>query len=285
MPLWSLFSGMPHSGGRSARRWVGAFAVLVAVLAPPSRAAEPVDPWQSPIAPDRPGAATSPSVLDRGVFQIETAFESQTVRPVDAPDARTEDFPTLLRLGVGHRVELRLESNTVSVAEAVTGLADMSIEAKWLALDQPNGAVPSVGFMPAVSLPTGSSQFTAGKVQASLAGLFEWTLHSGTSLTLDANASHAVEESDAPYEWQLGSQAAFQIPLRREWAVGGDAFVTAPLVDGSSAPWGLDAGVEYYPNPETQLDVTLIQTMTEPGTTTAVQLGFSRRFGAERTQQ
>ena len=246
--------------------------------AAPSWGESSLDPWQSPISPDRPGAATSPSVLDRGVFQLETAFEQQTARPSGAPDVSTQDFPTLLRFGVGHRIEMRLESNMVSLHEAVTGFADMSVEAKWLALDRPEGGVPSVALLPAVSLPTGTSDFTAGKPQAALAALLGWTLHSGTSLSLDANVSRAVESSDGPYEWQVGSQAAFQIPLRRSWAISGDAFVTAPVVSGSSAPWGLDAGVEYYPGPNTQLDLTVIQTFTEPGTATAVQIGFSRRI-------
>ena len=239
----------------------------------------PADPWQNMIAPDRPGAATPPSVLDRGVFQIETSFESQTARPIDASDVTTQDFPTLLRLGVGHSLEIRAESNTVSLEQAVTGFADMSVEAKWLALSRTEGRVPSVAFLPAVSFPTGTSDFSAGKVQGGISGLLGWTLHSGTSLSLDANIARVVEDSDSPYEWQLGSQGAFQIPLRRDWAVSGDVFVSEALVSGSSAPWGLDAGVEFYPNPDIQIDLVAVQTFTEPGTSTAVQIGFSWRIG------
>ena len=255
-------------------------AVLIGLTVGPAQSCAETspDPWQDPIAPDRPGAATSPTVLGPGVFQLETAFEAQTIRPSGAPTLTTQDFPTLLRFGVGHRVEMRLESNTVSLEQAVTGFADMSLEAKWLALDRPEGSVPSIAFMPVISFPTGSSDFTAGKTQAALAALLGWTLHSGTSLSLDANIARAVESSDSPYEGQVGSQAAFQIPLRRSWAISGDAFLTAPLISGSSVPWGLDAGVEYYPNPNTQLDLTVIQTFTEPGTATAVQIGFSRRI-------
>lgn len=252
-------------------------ALLATVMAAvtPAWSAEPA---QDMISPDRPGAATPPSVMDRGVFQLETAFEWQKARPSDAADVTTEDFPTLLRLGVVRGLEVRLESNMVSLEQAVTGFADMSVEAKWLVLDRDKGAVPSVALLPAVSIPTGSSDFTAGKVQAGLSGLFGWTLPSGTSLTLDADIARVVESSDSPYEWQLSSEAAFQIPLRRNWAVSGDGFVSEPLVSGSSAPWGVDAGVEFYPNPNTQLDLTAIQTYTEPGTATAVQIGYSRRI-------
>jgi len=254
--------------------------IAMAMTAPWSAEAadQAPDPWLNMISPDRPGAATPPSVMDRGVLQLETAFEWQTARPTDAADVTTEDFPTLLRWGMVRRLEVRLESNMVSLEQAVTGFADMSVEAKWLVHDSAPGAVPSVALLPAVSIPTGSSDFTAGKVQAGLSGLFGWTLSSGISFSLDADIARAVESSDSPYEWQLGSEGAFQAPLRRQWAVSGDAFVSEPLVSGSSTPWGVDAGVEFYPNPDTQLDLTAIQTYTEPGSATAVQIGYSRRI-------
>jgi len=257
-----------------------ALASAIAFAAPArcSGSDEPPDPWQDMISPDRPGAATPPSVLSRGAFQIETCFESQSARPPGADAVSTQDFPLLLRYGVGHELEIRVESNTVSFQQAITGFADMSIEAKWLALDRPSGRAPSVAFLPAVSLPSGSSDFSAGKVQAGLAALLGWTLPSGTSLSLDGAVSRVVESTDSPYVWRLAAQTAFQIPLRREWAVSGDLFVSAPLQSGSATPWGLDAGVEYYPNPVTQIDLAVIQTFAEPGNATAAQLGFSRRF-------
>jgi len=260
-----------------------ACSLLTSAVAPRACRAQasepPADPWQDMIAPDRPGASTPPTVLGRRVFQIETAFESQTVRPSDAPDVSTEDFPTLLRFGVGHGVELRVESNTVSIEQAVTGFADMSVEAKWLALRRAAGKVPSVAFLPAVSIPSGTSQLTAGKVQAGLGTLLGWALQSGTSLSLGANLSRIVESADGPYGWDLGSQGAFQVPLRRDWAISGDMFVSTPWQSSASAQWGADAGVEYYPDPNVQLDLVAIQTFTEPGTATAAQLGVSWRIG------
>jgi hypothetical protein len=260
-------------------------AVAVAAPEPGSDASAPLDSWTDMISPDRPGAATPPSVVDRGVFQIETSFESQTVRAPDAAAQWTGDFPTLLRLGIGHAVEIRLESNTASFEPAVTGFSDVSVEAKWLTVNRHEGAVPSVALLPAVTLPTGTSDFTGGKVQAGLSSLLGWTLASGTSLSFDAVASRVVQSSDSPYVWQLGSQAAFQTPLRRDWAISGDAYVSAPLVSGSASPWGVDAGIEYYPNPETQLDLVVIHTLTEPGSSTALQLGYSRRIGPGGSSQ
>lgn len=201
-----------------------------ALIAAPAQGADttkpPPDPWQNLISPDRPGAATPPSVMDRGVFQLETSLESQTARLLNTPDVTTLDFPTLARYGVGHGLEFRLE--------------------------------------------------------AGISGLLGWALRDGTTLALDTDMSRVVQSSGGPYVWQLGSQGAFEIPVRRNWAFSGDVFVSSFLQNDSTTPWGADAGVEYYPNPDTQLDLVAIHTFTEPGTATSVQLGLSRRIGARR---
>jgi hypothetical protein len=268
------------------RRCTCAVLTAAVLLVGPAQGADttqpPFDPWQNMISPDRPGAATPPSVMDRGVFQLETSFESQITRPPDAPDVTTLDFPTLARYGVGHRLEFRLESNTVSHEQSVTGFADVSLETKWLALDRPAGAIPSVALLPTVSLASGTSDFTAGKVQAGISGLLGWTLRDGTTLALDSDVSRVVENSGDPYVWELGTQGAFEIPVRRNWAISGDLFVSSVLEGDSTAPWGADAAVEFYPNPDTQLDLIAIHTFTEPGTATSLQVGFSRRIGTPR---
>jgi hypothetical protein len=142
--------------------------------------------------------------------------------------------------------------------------------------------IPSVALLPTVTLDSGTSDFTAGKVQAGISGLLGWALRDGTTLALDSDVSRVVESSGGPYAWQLGTQGAFEIPVRRNWALSGDLFVSSVLESDSTSPWGADAGVEYYPNPDTQLDLVAIHTFTEPGTATSVQLGFSRRIGAPR---
>jgi len=248
-----------------------------------------VDPWQDPIAADRPGAATPPSVVGRGAFQIETSFEAATAHPPGAPSATTVDFPTLLRLGVGHALELRFESNTLShqasgVPGSPTGFADVSIEAKWSVIGQSAGLIPAVALLPAVSLPTGSADFSAGHAQPGIGALFGWALRSGTALTLATGASHVADDEGDRQVWQMGWEAAIGVPLTRHWAVSSDLFVTDPLVEGLSTAWGADAGLAFYPNPDTQLDVAVSHTFGERAGATSVQIGFSRRWSLGRTR-
>jgi len=247
------------------------------------------DPWQDTISPDRPGAATPPSVLGRGTFQIETSIESASARAGGVPTVTTVDFPTLLRLGVGHALELRLESNTLShqasgVPGSPTGFADLSLEAKWSLIRDSRGLTPAFALLPAVSIPTGSSDFSAGQAQPGLGALFGWTLRSGIALNLGAGATDVVDDSGA-HSWQLGWEGAVGIPLQRHWAVSSDVFLTDPLARGSSVEWGADAGVEFYPNPDTQFDAIASYTFGDPTDATSVQIGFSRRWALGRTHR
>jgi len=267
-------------------RTVLAWCALVAACPAIARGAQAdsagADPWQDTISPDRPGAATPPTVLDRGTFQIETSIESASAQASGVPTVTTLDVPTLLRFGVGHALEFRLESNTLShqasgVPGAPTGFADVSLEAKWSLIHDSAGLTPALALLPAVSIPSGSADFSAGKAQPGVGALLGWTLRSGTSLNLGAGATRVVDDA-GDTAWQLGWEGAVGIPLQRHWAVSSDVFVTDPLEQGSSVEWGADAGVEFYPHPDTQLDVIASHTFGDPADATSVQIGFSRRW-------
>jgi len=271
-------SGARRAPTPVARRAAASASLAVLLVAAPARGGDagvpPPDPWQDLISPDRPGAANPPTVVGAGVFQVETAFESQTAHPPGAPSATTLDVPALLRFGVGHDLEFRLESNTFRHSSGSSGFADVSVEAKWCPIGGATGG--ALAFLPSLTLPT-RTEFSAGMAQASLAALGGWTLASGTSFALDADAGRVVDDSGNGYEWRLDTQAACEVPLRRDWAVSGDAFVSDPLQTGADAAWGADAAVEYFPDPDVQLDVIVSRTFTDPQAATSFQLGFSWR--------
>jgi len=243
------------------------------------------DPWQDVISPDRPGAANPPTVVGRGVFQLESAFESLTAHPPSAASATTLDLPTTLRFGLGHALELRLESETLSRTRTNSGFADVSVEAKWCPIGGSGDAPLAVALLPSLSLPSGTGGFSAGKTQASMAALGGWTLSSGTSFNLGVDESKVVDETGEGYQWQLGSQVAVGIPLRRDWAVSADGFVTDSQTGGATAAWGADAAVEFYPSPDVQLDLGVSQTFTDPFASTSFQLGVSWRRRSPRASR
>src|SRR5436853_4120618 len=81
---------------------------LAALAAPPLARAE-----RGPIEPDRPGAADGSSAVARGDVQLEVGFQREAS---DQGRLETRDLflPTLVRVGVGHGVELRVETNAYS---------------------------------------------------------------------------------------------------------------------------------------------------------------------------
>ena len=276
--------------GRSA---LAAGAVIFAALAVtprPACATTPADsladPWQDLISPDRPGAATPPTVVNRGELQLETALEGERQRPEGSPTSSVADVPLLVRVGLGHALELRFESNTLSFERAGSndgihhGFADLSLEAKWCPVAG-SGALPAMALMPVLSLPSGSAEFSAGGTEGTLNGLLGWTLRSGATITADADVARLLDDSGSRFT-QLGSAAAIEAPLRRDLAVSADVFATEPLVDGADAVWSADAALEFYPDPGTQLDLIVTRTFNASANSTGVQLGFSRRWRPRR---
>jgi hypothetical protein len=161
----------------------------------------------------------------------------------------------------------------------------VSVEAKWFVHAQVGGLAPALALLPALSLPVGTSEFSAGSAQATLTGLFDWALRSGPTISLNGGASRILDGSGGDGAWTLNSAAALGVPLRHDWAVSGDVFVADPLASGETAAWSADAAVEFYPTPDTQLDLGVIFSTSDPAKMNSVQLGFSRRWSAGHTSR
>lgn len=242
------------------------------------------NPWQDVISPDRPGAANPTSVVSPGQFQLETAFESERDHASGSPSVTMLDLPTLLRFGVARTLEFRLESDALSVeriegiAGSTSGFADMSVEAKWLVHAATAGVVPAVAFLPAVSLPVGSAEFSSGHARAALSALCDWTLPDGTSLSLNGDGSQEINDSTAEGLWTLSSEAGFETPLQRCWEISGDVAVSDVRTSGATTQWAADAAIEFYPAPSTQLDFVVSHTFSAPERSSGAQIGYSRRW-------
>jgi hypothetical protein len=125
-----------------------AIAIALGALGVPPRAAMA----QDLINADRPSIADGSKVIAPGQFQIETGIQHETRR-----DVQTMFVPTLARVGVGARVELRIEGNTLSYEAGVTGFAPISIGAKVALIDLDRG--PTVGVIVRGFPASGSNDF------------------------------------------------------------------------------------------------------------------------------
>lgn len=136
------------------------------------------------ISPDRPDFTNGPDVMAAGRWQLETSGAWQR----DAA-TRLRSTPTLLRLGVGHALELRLETDGAQRQHSpdASGRGDLAVGFKWQMQDG-DEAKPGLGWLFSVQTPSGSGPFKSQGLRPALSFLAQWELPAGWSLGTMAGA-------------------------------------------------------------------------------------------------
>ncbi|RZJ31532.1 MAG: transporter [Flavobacterium sp.] len=115
----------------------------------------------APIETDRPDQTESPSIVPKGMFQMETGFEYEQAR---ADEKAIVSPTTLLKYGINENFELRLitEYSTYEIAdEKISGLNPIKIGVKIKMLDE-KGIIPKTSFIGHLLIPDlASSDFKA----------------------------------------------------------------------------------------------------------------------------
>ncbi|WP_020654912.1 transporter [Massilia niastensis] len=177
-------------------------ATCCALVQPSAHSAEP-------IATDRPDFVESSEVVGKGRWQLETSLAYERDRNPDGRE-RTVATPSLLRLGIGDTVELRIQTDGRTVMHATppggprsttTGYADTALGLKWHALD-PAGGRPSLGLLLHADLDSGSRGLRGQGVRPSLRVAAEWELAAGMSLGVMPGVG--VERDDAGRRYRFG---------------------------------------------------------------------------------
>jgi hypothetical protein len=125
---------------------------------------------------DRPDFVESSAVVGAGIVQVETSVAVTRAEP--GFDVWTT--PTLVRVGLGPRWELRAESaflthSSVSRGQDETGISDLALGAK-VHLQEARGMRPSSGVLVHTNLPTGSEFYRGRGVRPSVRLSAEWEL-------------------------------------------------------------------------------------------------------------
>lgn len=160
------------------------------------------------ISPDRPDFTNGPDVMAAGRLQIEASGAWQR----DA-STRLRSTPTLLRLGVGHDLELRLETDGVLRQRnpGASGRGDLAVGFKWQMQDG-DEAKPGLGWLFEVQTPTGSGPFKGHGLRPGLSFLAQWELPAGYSLGTMTGVFIDRNDTDQRYTGALLS-ASLGIPL------------------------------------------------------------------------
>jgi hypothetical protein len=227
------------------------------------------------IATDRPGNGNSPSTVPAWRFQIETsasyAYES---------DSNLVTAPTSLRFGLPGSFELRLISGLVAVASFDSGSTevgplDTAIGSKYYITEQ-RGAVPQLGVVVDVTVPTGDDLFTSDAVIPDARFAAIWVLPA--KLSVLANLGVVVPDDAAGRYAQLLYLTSLGYSLTDRLFVFGESFGLIDTSGDRDHLIQLDWGAAYLLADDYQLDVFGQHGITDAAPTFQIAAGFSARL-------
>lgn len=245
------------------------------------------------INPDRPNVANSSQVVGRGKLQLETGIQWERQRDDDS-HTRTLTTPTLLRLGLNERVELRLETDGRSIAHQTdpatgthstqAGYADTAVGFKWHLADGDGagdgnkaGGGPSLGLIGELLLPTGSRALRGHGVRPQLSLPAEWDLADGWSLDVMPGVGSDSDDSGARYGYGvLAASLGKDLGPRLK----GFAELAAPQI-ARAAHGGtqgvLDVGLGWLVSRDCQVDTMLVHGLNKRTPDLSLAFGVSIR--------
>ncbi len=231
-----------------------------------------------PIATDRPDFTESSTTVGAGVSQIEAGYTY--TRDSDEKLRGHSWGEPLLRVGVGADwFELRAAlSPTTEIIDGdrQSGLEDLYLGVK-LGLTSQAGWLPEVALVPQMTVPTGSSQFTADQTLPGCNLLYGWDISEVFSTAGSTQVNRAVDGDDKYVEWAqswtVGYALADDLGLYTEWF--------AILPEQSSAVASehyLNGGVTWRLNDDTQFDVRVGTGLNDDAADFFCGAGLSVRF-------
>ena len=233
-------------------------------------------PARAQIATDRPDFVESSATVGAGRIQLETS--AALTRD---GELRSWSTPSLVRVGIGDRFELRAESDLLvhdrSGGTSTSGVADLSLGAKWAAADDA-GDGPGVAILVHADLPTGSEEWRGEGVRPSVRAVLEQELPHDFAVGLMPGV---LVDRGVEGHYTAG---ILGVVLGRIWTDRLRSFVELGLEQiarerdgGTMGSWNV--GSALLLDDDTQLDAALAFGATSTSAPFALAIGFSRRFG------
>jgi len=239
--------------------------------------------YADPIATDRPDFVESSQVVGTARVQIETSVGLER-DSMEEGAARAFSTPTLLRVGIAERLELRMETDgrmvtdfdTADSDETVRGWADLSFGFK-LQMGQNEGAHPALALLVHVDVDSGSSEYRGDDLRPSARVVAEWELPSDFSFGVMPGIVYDKSDNG---RFVSGVAAAvigkqFTDKLRGFFEVAGQQIAHAE--DGGCIVT-YDMGVAYLVTDDLQLDTAVARAANSNTPDWGFVLGLSARF-------
>lgn len=238
------------------------------------------------IATDRPDFVESSDVVGKGRVQLETsmAWERDRRGPVRTRLAST---PTLLRIGIADRWELRFETDgrmrlRTDEADATrreSGWSDLSAGIKWHQRDGDESAgTPGLGWLLHVDVDSGSGSFRGQGLRPSLRFVAEWEFAGGWSAGLMPGVYRDRDEDGRHF---VGGILAGVLGKSLTERLRGFVEISGQQLASSRHGGSVvtfDTGLAYLLNRDLQVDVALSRGINKNAPTLAWTAGLSARF-------
>lgn len=226
------------------------------------------------ISPDRPDFTNGPDVMAASRIQIETGGAWQR-----EASTRLRSTPMLLRLGVGHDLELRLETDGALRQRnpGGSGRGDLAVGFKWQ-LQEGDEAKPGLGWLLEVQTPSGSGPFKGQGLRPGVSFLAQWELPAGWSLGTMAGAF--VDRNDAGQRYTAGLlSASLGMPLSEKlhgFAELAGQQLASSRNGGNIVTVGM--GLAWQLTDDVQLDTAVFRGLNRSTPDWAWTVGLSIRF-------
>lgn len=235
------------------------------------------------IDPDRPDLSFSAKTVAAGRVQLEAGVLYERTRLAAEPTERRLSAETTLRIGVGDRVELRIDAEPIvrlRGAEDATDVGDFRLGAKWRFLDaSPDGGWPALALLPVVKLPTAPTPIASGKAdyQVLLVASFELP----ASFALDVNAGVAAIGQTRPSGHLVQAQVSASLSRKLGAALTtfGEIFYASREEWSGRDQVAIDGGILWTVRPDVALDVAVGTSLYGRLPDVFVRAGGSVRFG------
>ena len=236
---------------------------------------------QSPIGTDRPGLGFNPALVAPGAVQFETGLPSVGLSNTGSADVQSYGVPVALRVGLVDRLEFRLGNSPyqrtttdVDGGPKITadGFGDLEASLKVGVRDGADGG-PSLAFIPAIVLPTGTNEVSTGAPAYSVNATSGWALGSA-GLTTVAGLSATPTGGD--YQ----TQGAFVAVLGRGLTSSLSGYVEVgayPTEEADNESY-TGGGLALLASPNVQLDAFVLRGLTDVSTDWQFGLGLSARL-------
>jgi len=238
------------------------------------------------ISPDRPDFVDSSDVVGKGRFQIEAGVAVQNNRDTGSKD-RTITLPVLLRAGVSQDWEVRLstDSRTIARTEDIatgvhstqSGYGDLSVGAKWHLMDGEN-FIPAIGLIGEVAIDSGSRQFRGNGNRPSLRMAAEWELPHDFSLGVMPGIKYDKNNAGSRF-----TSGMFGVVLDKSWNDRVSTFVElsssqiARSKDGGTFA-SFDIGATYMLTNLLQVDTGIFKGLNNKTPDLTWTIGLSAKF-------